>query len=91
MNKITSVNGILLTAQNDFCGHVKNDTAHVTKEERAAWNAKAETSEVNAKVGKETFETIRETPLYMLLRKNADVGIPLPHWMRVAIWHSPQG
>lgn len=56
MNKITSVNGILLTAQNDFCGHVKNDTAHVTKEERTAWNAKAETSEVNAKVGKETFD-----------------------------------
>lgn len=46
MNKITSINGILLTPQNDFYGHVKNDTVHVTEEERTTWNAK---TSVNAK------------------------------------------
>lgn len=43
MNKINSINGILITAQNDFTEHVENMTDHVTEEERTAWNAKADT------------------------------------------------
>lgn len=46
MNKNTSINGILLTTQNDFSRHVKDDTVHVTEEERTAWNAQ---TTVNAK------------------------------------------
>lgn len=46
MNKITSINGILLAAQDDFVGHIENETAHITEEERTEWNAKAS---INAK------------------------------------------
>ena len=56
MNKITSINGILLTAQNDFYQHEKNSSAHVTEDERTAWNAKADASEVNSKVSTESFD-----------------------------------
>ena len=56
MNKITSINGILLTPQNDFYQHEKNSSAHITEDERTAWNSKAEASEVNSKVSTETFD-----------------------------------
>lgn len=56
MNKITSINGILLTPQNDFYQHEKNNSAHITEDERTAWNSKAEASEVNSKVSTETFD-----------------------------------
>lgn len=56
MNKITSINGILLTPQNDFYQHEKNNSAHLTEDERTAWNSKAEASEVNSKVSTETFD-----------------------------------
>ena len=39
MNKITSINGILLSSQNDFYQHEKNSSVHVTEDERTAWNA----------------------------------------------------
>ncbi|MHA3690624.1 hypothetical protein [uncultured Akkermansia sp.] len=56
MNKITSINGILLTPQNDFYQHEKNNSAHITEDERTAWNSKAEASEVNSKVSTEAFD-----------------------------------
>lgn len=56
MNKITSINGILLSSQNDFYQHEKNSSVHVTEDERTAWNAKAEASDVNSKVSTEAFE-----------------------------------
>lgn len=56
MNKITSINGILLTPQNDFYQHEKNNSAHITEDERMAWNSKAEASEVNSKVSTEAFD-----------------------------------
>ena len=49
MNKITSINGILLTPLNEWSEHVKNETAHVTEEERTAWNAKADAAAYNSK------------------------------------------
>lgn len=56
MDKITSINGILLTAHNDFYEHEKNNSVHITEDERTAWNSKAEASEVNSKVSTETFD-----------------------------------
>lgn len=56
MNKITSINGILLAPQNDFYQHEKNSSAHITETERTAWNAKAEASEVHAKVSRDVFD-----------------------------------
>ena len=44
MDKITSINGILLTAHNDFYEHEKNNSVHITEDERTAWNSKAEAS-----------------------------------------------
>ena len=41
MNKITSINGTLLASLNELNEHVENGTAHVTEDERTAWNAKA--------------------------------------------------
>lgn len=38
MNKITTINGILMTAQNDFTEHVENTTVHVTEQEKEKWN-----------------------------------------------------
>ena len=55
MNKITTINGVLITPQDDFTGHAENKTLHTTEEERAAWNAKAETSELSSKVDMDTF------------------------------------
>lgn len=60
MNKITSINGILLTDHHDFYQHEKNSSAHITEAERTTWNAKAEASEVHAKVSKEVFDSHSE-------------------------------
>lgn len=60
MNKITSINGILLTAHNDFYQHEKNSSSHITEDERTAWNAKAEASDVHAKVSREVFDSHAE-------------------------------
>ena len=43
MNKITSINGILVAPQNDLNEHAENGTVHITEEERTAWNAKQDT------------------------------------------------
>lgn len=56
MNKITSINGILLTAQNDFYQHEKDSSVHITENERTVWNAKAEMSEVNSKASSEALD-----------------------------------
>lgn len=55
MNKITTINGVLITPQDDFTGHAENKTLHTTEEERAAWNAKANSSELASKVNVEAF------------------------------------
>ena len=41
MNKITSINGTFIPSLNELNEHVENGTAHVTEDERTAWNAKA--------------------------------------------------
>ena len=46
MNKITSINGTLMASLNELNEHVENGTAHVTEEERTAWNNQ---TTVNAK------------------------------------------
>lgn len=60
MNKITTVNGVLVAAQSDFAGHAEDKTIHLTEEERAAWNAKADASALSGKVDTGTF-TAHET------------------------------
>lgn len=55
MDKITTINGILLAAQNELNEHVENGTAHVTEEERTAWNAKADSSALATKLNSSTF------------------------------------
>lgn len=60
MNKITTVNGVLVAAQSDFAGHAEDKTIHLTEEERAAWNAKADASTLSGKVDTGTF-TAHET------------------------------
>lgn len=40
MNKITTINGILMTSQDELNDHVEDGIAHVTTEERATWDAK---------------------------------------------------
>ncbi|MCD8061983.1 MAG: hypothetical protein LUE13_06565 [Akkermansiaceae bacterium] len=44
MDKITTINGILMATQNDFNEHVENAAVHVTEKERTEWNAKADAS-----------------------------------------------
>ncbi|WP_418168703.1 hypothetical protein, partial [Akkermansia sp.] len=60
MNKITSINGILLTPLNEWSEHVENETAHVTEEERTAWNAKADAAALSTKVDASSFNAHKE-------------------------------
>lgn len=60
MDKITTINGILLGTQNDFNEHVENTTVHLTEEERDVWNAKADASSLSSKVDTAAF-TAHET------------------------------
>lgn len=46
MNKINTINGVLMASQDELNEHVENGTAHVTEEERTVWNTQAS---VNAK------------------------------------------
>lgn len=55
MNRINTINGVLMASQDELNEHVENGTAHVTEEERTAWNAKADTSDLVSKVDVETF------------------------------------
>lgn len=55
MDKITTINGILLGTQNDFNEHVENTTVHLTEEERDVWNAKADASSLSSKVDTAVF------------------------------------
>lgn len=55
MNKITSINGTLMAPLGELNEHVENGTAHVTEEERAAWNNKADASALASKVSTATF------------------------------------
>lgn len=60
MNKITSINGILLTPLDEWSGHVENEIAHVTEEERSTWNAKADASALSAKADASSFNAHKE-------------------------------
>lgn len=57
MNKITTINGILMATQNDFTKHAENTTTHITEKERTFWNTKADASELATKVNTNTFST----------------------------------
>lgn len=60
MNKITSINGILLTPLNEWSEHVENETVHVTEEERTAWNAKADAAALSTKADASSFNAHKE-------------------------------
>ena len=60
MNKITSINGILLTPLDEWSGHVENEIAHVTEEERSTWNAKVDASALSAKADASSFNAHKE-------------------------------
>ena len=60
MKRMNTVNGIPLVAESDFINHAKSKTIHLTEEERTIWNAKADTSELAAKVDVDTF-TVHKT------------------------------
>lgn len=85
MNKITSINGILLSSRNDFYQHEKNSSVHVTEDERTAWNAKAEASDVNSKVSTEVFEAHKTNATATLRKKNVTDGMLLPKSTKAAI------
>lgn len=55
MNKINTINGVLMASQDELNKHVENGTAHVTEEERATWNNKAGASALSSKVNTATF------------------------------------
>lgn len=55
MNKINTINGVLMASQDELNKHVENGTAHVTEEERATWNNKADASALSSKVNTATF------------------------------------
>lgn len=48
MDTINTINGIRVASQEEVTGHTRNMTVHLTREERTAWNAKAEHSSVTA-------------------------------------------
>lgn len=52
MNSINTINGVLVAAQSDFASHAEDKTLHLTEEERAAWNAKADALALSGKVDK---------------------------------------
>ena len=52
MNSINTINGVLVAAQSDFASHAEDKTLHLRKEEREAWNAKADSSALSGKVDK---------------------------------------
>ncbi|MCD8064688.1 hypothetical protein [Akkermansia sp.] len=62
MNKITTVNGVLVAAQSDFADHAEDKTIHLTEEERTAWNAKADASALTDKVDTGTFTAHESNP-----------------------------
>lgn len=72
MNKITTINGILLTPQNDFTGHTENNTMHVTEAERMAWDAKADASDVASKVGTATFNAHQNDSMAHVTREERE-------------------
>ena len=57
MNKIITVNGILVATQNDLSKHAENTVSHITEEERTAWNKKADAADLDSKVDTATFNT----------------------------------
>ena len=55
MDKITTINGVLMATQNDFTEHVENANIHIMEEERTAWNAKADAHELGSKLDTDVF------------------------------------
>lgn len=51
-DKITTINSLLMATQNDFTEHIENTNIHIMEEERTAWNAKADTRELDFKLAK---------------------------------------
>lgn len=62
MNTINILNGVTLASRDEITDHVENATVHLTEEERTAWNAKANASQLNSKVEASTF-TAHETDM----------------------------
>lgn len=60
MNTINTLNGVILASRDEVIEHAENTTVHLTEEERTAWNAKADASQLVTKADAATF-TAHET------------------------------
>lgn len=49
MNTINTLNGVILASRDEVTEHAENPTVHLTEEERIAWNAKADATQLDAK------------------------------------------
>lgn len=49
MNTINTLNGVILASRDEVTEHAENPTVHLTEEERIAWNAKADASQLDTK------------------------------------------
>lgn len=49
MNTINTLNGVILASRDEVTEHAENATVHLTEEERAAWNAKADAAQLETK------------------------------------------
>lgn len=60
MNTINTLNGVILASRDEVTEHAENPTVHLTEEERIAWNAKADASQLDTKADASTL-TAHET------------------------------
>ena len=60
MNTTNILNGVPLASRDEVIEHAENTTVHLTEEERTAWNAKADASQLDTKADAATF-TAHET------------------------------
>ena len=84
MDKITTINGILLGTQNDFNEHVENTTVHLTEEERDVWNAKADASSLSSKVDTAVFTAHETNAVVHITEEERKKWNKSPKWMRTA-------
>ena len=72
MNKITSINGTLLVPLDELNEHVENETAHVTEEERTAWNAKADAAALSTKADTSSFNAHKDDAITHITAKERE-------------------
>ena len=60
MNTINTLNGVILASHDEVIEHAENTAVHLTEEERIAWNAKANASQLDTKANASAL-TVHET------------------------------